>query len=184
MTARFRMVWMTTNPLPHALVTFARSPRGEGIILIGPEALMRVCPMMHASSFLYGPGKSMPDYSMVVPTQKSQEILQRQEQGEQRRLQQQGQKQHRAHASADKSREMLQQEQRKQQKQMQQRAQAFAATQPKMRRKGLSCRSAHAACCSPGQGLQPNRSLWISSLPSRFKPQSATCLLGWAPCLR
>ena len=155
MKARFRMVLMTSKHLPHALVRFARSPQGEGLILIGPEALVSVCPTVHALSLIHEPAKSMRDHSRILPSVKSLEILQRQEQGDQQRLQ------HGSHAPADKSRETLKQEQRKQQ---QQRTQAIVALQFKMRRKGLVCRSTHATCFSSGvgprQASQPCGSLW------------------------
>ena len=125
------------------------------MVLIGPEALMSVCPITHASSSLSGPRKAMPQYSMVFPTEKSQEILQRQQQ-EQRRGQ------HRALASLVKGQETLQQGQRKQ---TQQRAQAFRKVQPR-----LTCRSAHAPCFS--RGLQS------ASVPSRFRPPGASRLPG------
>lgn len=163
MHAQFRMVYMSTKHLPQALVRFARSPKGEGMILIGPEALMAVCPIVHASGLLHGPGKSVPGHSIFFPTARSYEIMQRQEQGEQRRLQQQEHMRDTSDASAGKSRKTLPQEQRQQRqqlKQIQPKAQAFTVTQPKMWRMGLRCRFAHASCYSPGQALRFTKSLW------------------------
>ena len=159
MQARFHMLWMTTKRLPNALVRFARSFEGEGIILIGPEALMSVCTIVHALSLLHGPGKSMRENSMTPPSVESRELLQRQNQSQQR-LQQQTQLQHSLHASANRSRETRKREQRKQQQ-----AQAVAATQSRIRREGLRCRSAHAACCSPRPAVQPSRCLWGARAP-------------------
>ena len=154
---------MSTKPFPKAMVAFARSPEGEGMVLIGPEALMSVCPVIHASSSLSGHDKAMPQYSMVFSTEKSQEILQQQQQEEQRRQQQEQRRgQHRGRASAVKGQETLQQGQRKQ---TQQRAQAFKRMQPR-----LTCRPAHAPCFS--RGLQS------ASVPSRFRPPGASRLLG------
>ena len=125
------MVWMTNRDLPAALVKFANSSLGEGIILIGPEALMRVCPMMHSLSLLHGPKNSMADLDTVFPTPVSQEMQQRQHQQDQQRLLQQ--QQHRLDQPAAKSRQDKQQR-----TQMSQMPQACAATQLKLRRRVLS----------------------------------------------
>ena len=132
MVARFRMVWMTTRDLPPSLVQFASSSLGEGIILIGPEALMRVCHMMHALSLLCGPENSRADFDTVFPTPMSQEMLQRQHQVDQQRLLQQ-QQQQRLDQPVPKSRQDKQQR-----TQMRQRPQAPAATQPELRRRIVS----------------------------------------------
>ena len=130
MVARLRMVWMTTRDLPPSLVQFANSSLGEGIILIGPEALMRVCPMMHALSLLCGPENSMADFDTVFPAPMSQEMRQRQHQVDQQRLLQQ---QQRLDQPVPKSRQDKQQR-----TQMRQRPQAPAATQPELRRRIVS----------------------------------------------